>query len=277
MNYIQLKIEVPTAQQDVLIALLGEEGFESFEETPSQITAYCPETAFDQGEAFAAIRQVAPAARVHMATIAHTNWNEEWERNFKPVIVKDKLLIRAPFHPQSQAFPLEIVIEPKMAFGTGHHATTSMMAAWLLDDGCRDLRVLDAGTGTGVLAILALKLGAAVAEGYDIDAIAVENAAENAAMNNQPGLVLWQGVAESIAGREPWHVILANITRNILLADLPAFSEKLAPGGRLYLAGFFDADVPALQARAAECGLEITGSRHEGEWTSLRLQQAATV
>ncbi|MFR9634138.1 MAG: 50S ribosomal protein L11 methyltransferase [Rikenellaceae bacterium] len=205
------------------------------------------------------------------------NWNAQWESNFERVEVGDRLLIRAPFHPADSKFQSEVVIMPKMSFGTGHHATTHLMAEWTMDlgaEGClAGARGLDMGSGTGVLAIVAAKEGAAAVDAVDIDDWADENCRENIVVNGVEGVVTpILGDVSRVEGRR-YSFILANINRNILVGDLPRYATALEEGGVLLISGFLEQDVEILQARAREVGLTPVAERVRDGWVAMRIDK----
>ena len=213
------------------------------------------------------------------------DWNEEWEKQHQPVLVEagngHKIWVRAPFHDHRADADHEIEIEPKMSFGTAHHPTTYMMLSYLAELPVEGLRVLDMGCGTAVLAILAKMRGAAYVEAIDIDEWAYNNALENAQRNHADITVRigdadllrqkQDGGKKTSAGHRPFDLIIANINRNILLHDMDAYAAVLAPGGTLLLSGFYESDVPVLQQRAQELGLELVGKKVRDGWCALQL------
>ena len=204
------------------------------------------------------------------------NWNEEWEKHyFQPIVLgEEACLIRAPFHAPRPEIPMEVIIEPKMAFGTGNHETTALVGSWLLEHDLTGLRVLDMGCGTGILGIIALKRGARHLTAIDIDPWAYDNVQENAQLSGVTIQEMICGDASSLEGKAPYDLILANITRNILLEDMPRYRAVMAPGARLVLSGFYEEDAPQLIARGAELGLSLVSQRSRQRWTSLELQLA---
>lgn len=199
------------------------------------------------------------------------NWNEEWEKNFQPILVEDSCCVRAPFHPATDV-KYDIVIEPKMSFGTGHHATTHMMIQFLLNNDFEGKRVLDMGCGTGVLAIVAEKRGAKEVDAIDIDNWCYQNSIENVERNNCSRITVYEGGAE-LLGEKKYDVIIANINRNILLEDIKVYSRNLEAGGELYLSGFYAADIPAIVEECEKNGLDRVGSLEREEWVALQLKK----
>lgn len=274
MNYIELDIQVepryPAA--DLLITELSELGFESFADTPGGFTAYIPENDYHAG-VLQPLHDFDPAlGKLHWTEkqIPAQNWNAVWEADFQPVDIGGKCMIRAPFHAPPPEGVMDIVIQPQMSFGTGHHATTHLMVEKLLTMDFAGKTVLDLGSGTGVLAILASLRGGAHVDAVDIEAPAVENARENAAHN--PGAVIhvYEGDDRFLAGKN-YDVIIANINRNVLLAAMPGFGSALNHGGTLLLSGFFTSDTDTLTAAAAAHGLTTVAANARNEWALLEL------
>lgn len=267
MDYVELNVPVAdAAQAEIVTALLADFPFESFAEESGVLKAYLPKEALygckEEVDAVLAGFGVPGAAYIEIET---QNWNALWESNFEPVEVDGACTIRAPFSPAPER-GLDIVIMPKMSFGTGHHATTWLMTAELMKRDLSGLSGLDMGSGTGVLAIVAVKRGAEHVDAVDIDDWAYENSRENIAENGVEGRVTpVLGDASAIAGRE-YDFILANINRNILLADMPRYAETLRAGGELIMSGILERDVQAIEERAAGLGLRPEGTRVREGW-----------
>lgn len=274
MNHIALNIPVSDERQaEILIAELAEFPFESFETDDGALKAYIPagRLADCQPQVDALLARYGVEGRYDV--IERQNWNALWERDFEPVDVEGRLLIRAPFHAPAPAGVLEAVILPAMSFGTGHHATTWLMARATLDLGVAGRTGLDMGSGTGVLSIVAARCGAAHVDAVDIDDWACASCRENVAANGVADRVTpWLGDARRIAGRR-YDFVLANINRNILLADLKTYAAALLPGGDLLMSGFLSADVPILAAAACEEGLEPVETALRDDWAMLRLRK----
>lgn len=273
MQYIETQLTFNPATPDnreILAALLAEIGYDSFMDTPTGLSAYIPSSSFDEAATAAAVEPVAAvfeSLKIESLPVPDVDWNAEWEKNFTPITVAGKCRIRAPFHDYDANYQLDIIIEPKMSFGTGHHATTTLMIQQLLDIDLNGKAVLDMGCGTGVLAIAALKLGAKSAVAIDIDHWSVENTQENASRNNVEMNVI-EGGAEAICGS--FDVILANINRNILLDQMPVYSRSLTAGGILCLSGFYESDLDIIKAKAGELALQFEKVLERDEWVSAR-------
>ena len=258
---------------DLLSAFLADIGFDSFENTPSGLNAFLPSVSFS-ADAIEEILSGFPFPvdiKWTKTFIKHQDWNEEWEKNyFKPlVLVEGKCVVHATFHTDFPHADYEIVIDPKMAFGTGHHATTSMMMRHLFNLEVEGKKVLDMGTGTGILSILASKLGAREVTGIEIDTAAFENALENSVLNDAE-INLINGDASVLAGIDNIDIFLANINRNIILADLERYVATLNKDSKLILSGFYEKDVPALEQALAKHDMKISKVYTEGDgWASI--------
>ncbi|MDI1356446.1 MAG: 50S ribosomal protein L11 methyltransferase [bacterium] len=274
MGYLAYHFRVQPVQpgSEILMALIADMDFESFDTTERGFTAYIKEEEQSQVN-FSNFQFDDFTFNFTIEKIATTNWNAEWEKNFEPVVVDDLLCIRAPFHEKNSVVKQEIVIMPKMSFGTGHHQTTRLMCKQLLETEVKDKRVLDMGCGTAILAILAMQRGAKEVLGIDIDEWSVENAIENCAGNNFPNIVIKKGDVGLLEEEKQFDIILANINKNILKSHLPAYSKKLPKGGKLFLSGFFGTDVEELIAVAEGSGLRFLNTRTENEWAMLVLEK----
>lgn len=288
-NYIEARIELGyvdanaccepdlTTASDMLSAFLGEIGFESFVFENNVLTAYVRSEAFSS-EAFAEVLDQLPLPQVTLSAeteeIEGRDWNHEWEKNyFQPIVVADRCVIHSTFHTGYPKCEYDIVIDPKMAFGTGHHATTSQIIAQLLELDLIGKAVVDMGTGTGILAILAAMRGAAPVVAIEIDPAAEVNARENMVLNHQAQIDLRLGDATMLEGCRA-DVFIANINRNIILNDLEAYAATLNRDAIMILSGFYESDIPMLQARAAAFGLEYVRHTTQGDnWACLVLRK----
>ena len=273
MQYTETQLTFSPATPDnreILTALLAEIGYDSFMETPKGLSAYIQTALFDAAATEAAVRPVEAIfewLKISSEPMPDKDWNAEWEKSFTPITVAGKCRIRAPFHEYDAQYPLDIIIEPKMSFGTGHHATTTLMIRQMLDTDLAGKAVLDMGCGTGVLAIVAKKLGAQSVTAIDIDHWSVENSQENAARNNVE-LTVIEGGVEAIRGS--FDVILANINRNILLEQMPTYAIALNDGGVLCLSGFYTADLGIIGERAGQLGLQLVKTVDQDDWVSAK-------
>lgn len=270
MTYIEYKFIIHPAQpgRDILLAELGELPFESFEDFDEGLLAYIDESK-DSKQLLDHIRILTSdefEISFVKTTIEQVNWNEEWEKNFHPIYIDSRCTIRAPFHPKTES-DIDIIIEPKMSFGTGHHATTYQISELLLDEDCMGKRVLDMGCGTGVLGILASIRGAKSVEYIDIDPWCVENTKENLERNSCHGKVRLGG-AEKI--KTDYDLILANINRNILLADMSKYSAHLTSRGVIYFSGFYEEDLKLIQEEARRNELTYVKHQLKDNWVAAK-------
>ena len=272
-TYIELSAETgkKAVLNDLITGILAEVGFESFVEEGTQLLAYIKQEEYVEEVVSACMKQFVPDVHFNIKTIAPQNWNATWEAQFEPVDVNAFCVIRAPFHQPINDGRMEIVIEPRMSFGTGHHATTRLVCRAMYQDDWKGLRVLDMGCGTGVLGILAAKLGAAEVIGIDIESWAAENARENAGANGVRMNALC-GDASLLRGMEPFDRILANINRNILLEDAAQYG-KLLPKGKIYLSGFLSTDVDKITEAYTGIGFWVENQLNEGDWICLVLSK----
>ncbi|HEY2583981.1 MAG TPA: 50S ribosomal protein L11 methyltransferase [Mucilaginibacter sp.] len=275
MNYYELLFTtLPTEgyQQDLLINALGEIGFDTFEEVDFGFKAYIPSDGFDQAmldETLSPYKDMFPFS-YEVTLIPQKNWNEVWESNFEPIEISNKIFVRATFHQPKPEFPYEIVIDPKMAFGTGHHQTTSMMLELMLEDDFENKKVLDMGCGTGILAIMAAKLGATEITAIDYDPICYSSTIENSQLNDASNIKALCGSKEAIPANQ-FDIILANINRNILLDQLQRYNEALQPGGIIYLSGFYeDPDLDIIKEAAANHELKYIGHKKNKDWVAAK-------
>lgn len=275
MNYLELQLRLSPDYADILTAELAERGFESFVETDEGLNAYILEPDFDEQAVQELITRYATktaiAYQVH--SLEKRNWNAEWERDYEPIEVASQVRIRASFHNQDARFRYDIVINPKMSFGTGHHETTAMMLEQQLGLDFSGKSVLDVGSGTGILAILAAKMGAKAVLAFDVEEWAVENARENAELNHCPQVKVFQGTIADVALANRYDIILANINRNVLLAEIPDYTHLLVKNGYLVISGFYENDAPDIQQKATETGLSFVNSMINWEWTSMTFQK----
>ena len=275
MNYIEYDFTVfPTEMgAEILMAELAEVGFDSFEDTPTGIKAYIPKDSWNEHILRDIYLLSNPEFTIsyQITEIEQVNWNEEWEKNFSPIVVEDLCTVRANFHPVPNT-RYDIVITPKMSFGTGHHETTYMMLQQLLPLSLEGTKVLDMGCGTGILAIMAALRGARDITAIDIDPWCVENATENVQQNNCSFITIKEGDVSLIAG-EQYNLILANINRNILLSDIPAYTQALFPEGLLLVSGFYEEDLPAIKEKCQEVGLTYLSHIERNLWVSAKFQR----
>ena len=275
MNYIEYDFTVSPTEMgaEILMAELAEVGFDSFEDTPTGIKAYIPKDSWNEQilQDIYLLSNPEFTISYQITEIEQVNWNEEWEKNFSPIVVEDLCTVRANFHPVPNT-RYDIVITPKMSFGTGHHETTYMMLQQLLPLSLEGTKVLDMGCGTGILAIMAALRGARDITAIDIDPWCVENATENVQQNNCSFITIKEGDVSLIAG-EQYNLILANINRNILLSDIPAYTQALLPQGLLLVSGFYEEDLPAIKEKCQEVGLTYLSHIERNRWVSAKFQR----
>jgi len=255
---------------EILIAELGNVGFESFVETENGVTAYIQKTDWN-AEILADIFVLNSdefSIEYNLNEVPQTNWNAEWEKNFEPIQVDDLVSIRAPFH-ENPNLKYDIVIEPKMSFGTGHHETTHMMVQHLLQLDLENKKVLDMGCGTGILAIFAEMKGAKPLDAIDIDNWCYENSVENVTRNNCDNISVYEGDATLLVDKK-YDVIIANINRNILLMDMKVYTNCLQEGGILLLSGFYKQDIPVIDAEVIKYGLKLEKFIQRNNWVALK-------
>jgi ribosomal protein L11 methyltransferase len=270
MNYVELNCSLPEGEANIaelIMAALGELGFESFVENENGLLAYIQAPDFDVS--ILNNQELWPEGSNPSYTwkiIEDQNWNALWESNFDPVI-DGQCMVRAPFHPKNNDIEFDIEIEPKMSFGTAHHETTAQIISLLLNTDVKDKTVLDMGCGTGVLAILAAMKGASKITAIDNDEWAYHNSVENTAKNNLPHIDVYQGDAALLEGKH-FDILIANINRNILLNDMHHYRKCMTPGSILMMSGFYTQDVEAITTRANELGLSFISQTKKNNWAT---------
>ncbi|RVU00554.1 50S ribosomal protein L11 methyltransferase [Mucilaginibacter limnophilus] len=279
MDYYELHFRLPDAedyQQDLLIDELAAIGFDTFEEKADGFTAYIPVNQFNK---VLLDEQLLPYADMFafnydVNIIPQKNWNQEWESNFEPIQISNQIYVRATFHPSRPGFPYEIIIDPKMAFGTGHHQTTSMMLELMLENDFEGKSVLDMGCGTGILAIMAAKLGAQKVTAIDYDEVCYDSTIENAALNRVANILPLCGSKEVIPDTL-FDIILANINRNILIDQMERYAEVLKQGGEIYFSGFYaEPDLDIIKTEAAKYGLNYSNHKTKQDWVAAKFIKA---
>jgi ribosomal protein L11 methyltransferase len=257
---------------DILAAELAEIGFDSFVPGENGMQAFIPENKFDESSLKQLIADypIEVAVSYEIITVASKNWNEEWEKHyFEPIVIGDECVIHSSFHKNVPEAKYDIIIDPKMAFGTGHHETTSLVIGEILKMDLTNKKVLDMGCGTAVLAILAAMRGATELLAIDIDNWCTENSLENIALNNVSGIEVKLGGAELLEGLH-FDIILANINRNILLADMEKYAACLSSSGELYMSGFYKADIPVIEAEVNRNELELIDFKEKNNWVVVK-------
>lgn len=278
-DYTEVRIDMSPCNEtmtDVMAALLCEHGYESFVPDESGMTAYIKLEDFDKKvlDEVTAELPFDTSVTVKCETVEGRDWNQEWEKNyFKPITVDGKCVIHSSFHTDIPSMPYDIVIDPKMAFGTGHHQTTTLIIRRLLELPLEGSSVIDMGTGTGILAILAAMRGAGPVTAIEIDEFAHVNAVENVSLNRHPEINVVLGDASALAGVEPVDLFLANINRNIIVGDLQVYASRLKEGGTILLSGFYEDDIAIVLDEARKHGLEYVGHTVLERWSCLELKK----
>ncbi len=277
-DYVEVRLDVTPCDEtrtDILAALLAQAGFESFVPDDKGLTAYIKAELFEQD----AVREVADDlpmetdVKLSWSIVEGRDWNKEWERNyFKPIVIDDLCVIHSSFHRDIPQCRYDIVIDPRMAFGTGHHATTSLVLRQLLAMDINGLNVVDMGTGTGILSILSVMRGARRVDAIEIDEFAYNNAVDNMRFNSTESVRLHLGDASLLSDIKDVDLFIANINRNIITADIPSYLATLTPGARMLLSGFYEEDIPVILASAEPLGLKYESHTELDRWVCLALR-----
>ena len=278
MKYFEVTFSVSPCNEtatDILSALIAETGFESFVECEGGMQAYVQQSLFDE-EALKSIIADFPVPDTeityNITEPEDKDWNEEWEKNFfQPIVIDNRCVIHSTFHKDYPKAEYDIVINPQMAFGTGHHETTSSILGELLDADLKGKSVLDMGCGTSILAILASMRGADPVIAIDIDDWCVNNSRDNIALNNINNITVELGDASLLKGRKPFDVIIANINRNILLNDMAAYTACMHKGSEIYMSGFYVQDIDAIRSKGESLGLKFVHYREKNNWAAVKL------
>lgn len=271
MNYYACSFSNPENEtlKDMFMELLGAIGFDSFMDTDEGFEAYCQEPSLDEKELneILQMEQFADVKFLKKELIPDQDWNATWEASYEPVIINDFCRIRAPFHQVEGSYKYDLIIEPKMSFGTAHHETTSQIIELMLQSDFKGLNVLDMGSGTGVLAILAKKLGSAMTVAIDNDEWAYRNALDNIRLNDENDIIVELGDANSLNNRQ-FDIILANINRNILIRDMNEYVKSLVDGGSIFFSGFYEEDLKLIAKEAERLGLKYVNHVTKNNWTA---------
>lgn len=271
MNYYACSFTNPENEnlKDMFMELLGSIGFDSFMDTDEGFEAYCQEPALDENELndIMQMEQFANVKLLKKELIPDQDWNATWEASYEPVIINEFCRIRAPFHKVEGSYKYDLIIEPKMSFGTAHHETTSQIIELMLQSDFFGLNLLDMGSGTGVLAILAKKLGSATTVAIDNDEWAYRNALDNIRLNDENDIIVELGDANSLNDRQ-FDIILANINRNILLRDMKEYVKCLVDGGKIFFSGFYEEDLVLISKEAERLGLKYSNHVTKNNWTA---------
>lgn len=271
MEFITIKVSCSAELIDVIIAELFELGFDSFQEFDDGFEGSCDHVQFDESKIVPILSQY-PNVTYTIKEQEKVNWNEEWEKNYDPIIVGNKCIVRASFHEPQPQYAYEIIVTPKMSFGTGHHATTYQVLDYQMTLDHSRKKVLDVGTGTGILAIMAQKRGASKIVVTDIDQWCIENSEENFTLNNVKGAEVIKGQISEVAD-DSFDIIIANINKNVLLDQIGEYAKRLISGGQLILSGFYESDSDDLINEAEKYGLKKVKTTTKDKWAMLALDK----
>jgi ribosomal protein L11 methyltransferase len=273
MHHTRLQVSCNPDLGEILTAELSQLGFDTFMETETGVEAYAEGDNFNKRETELILNRY-QVKNFSFDKIEKKNWNEEWEKNYEPINVDDKCLIRAEFHKPAKKFEYEIIITPKMSFGTGHHQTTYLMIRSQLKIDHTNKRVMDAGCGTAILSVMASKLGAREVQAFDIDEWSVVNGNENSSLNGCNNINIQQGTVEQVKLGGKFDIILANINKNVLLKEMRIYSSYLTAGGLLLLSGFYTTDTPDLLEEARKTNLSEISRDDRENWAALLLKKS---
>ncbi|HSZ72061.1 MAG TPA: 50S ribosomal protein L11 methyltransferase [Cytophagaceae bacterium] len=274
-KYLVVPITCKEEDIDLLVYHLTENGFEAFEEKPGLLEAYILIPDYNKELVHQLVHRYFPDSSIlEEKELENKNWNEEWEKNFDPITVNKHLRVRAIFHEPDPEIEMELVIQPKMSFGTGHHGTTRLMMEEILDLSLEGLNVIDAGCGTGILGILTEKRGAKSVLAYDIEDWAFQNSVENTNLNSCERVKVLQGtIGTLVIADQSAEIVLANINRNILLEEMGEYARVLKKKGTLLLSGFYEEDIAVLTQKAREFGLQVTDTKLKDKWALMKCEK----
>ena len=275
MDFIQINVHCDPPFRDILTAEMGYLAYDSFVETEVGFEAYISEDKFSHPGLQSLFNDYRKQTRIwyELKKIPKVNWNEEWEKNYDPILVDDKIYVRATFHEAKPTYPYEIIITPKMSFGTGHHETTHQLLALQLEVDHKEKKVLDVGSGTGILAIMAAKLGASSVAATDIDDWCVDNSLENFALNAVEPAFVEKGVIRTLGLKDQYDIIIANINTNVLLDEIAVYATLLVDQGYLFLSGFYETDLPQILEMTTKHNLKEVKHTTRKNWVGLILQK----
>lgn len=275
MNYIhcQFTLSEPIPWSEILITYLAEIEFESFEQTENRVEAYIQKPLFDENKVKEVLSTIQTELEFSFTEIEDENWNAQWESSFSPIYIDKNCIIRAPFHEKEDGFKQEIIINPQMSFGTGHHQTTYLIMSEMFGIDFENKSVLDMGSGTGILAILAEKLGCKEAVAIDIDEWAYKNTIDNLELNDCKIIRVEEGGAELLIELEKYDIVLANINRNILTNDMHKYIASMKPNAIIYMSGFYTSDVDILTETANKNGLEYINQQELEGWAMVQFKK----
>jgi ribosomal protein L11 methyltransferase len=271
MQYLEFKINCKEDFREILIAELAEVGFDSFLETDTGLDAYIEEKSFQRVSYQEVVNRYQDSADLEVVegVMEKVNWNEEWEKHYDPIQVGEEVYVRASFHIPKPEIKHEILINPKMSFGTGHHATTFLMLSHQLMIDHQGKRVIDIGAGTGILAIMAHKLGATHVEAFDIDDWCVENGNENFDLNGMSDVRMGLGTVREVAPQGTFDIVLANINKNVLLDELEIYAGLVKKQSNLFLSGFYTHDIEDIHEKAKSVGFKLLSQKDKDNWAAL--------
>jgi ribosomal protein L11 methyltransferase len=272
-QFLKITINTGVHHHDILIAELGAINYDSFQEQEEALEAYIVASSYEEDRLLQILDRYHIRHDFQVEALENINWNEQWEKNFDPVYISDQVQIRATFHQPLPAYRFDIIINPKMSFGTGHHETTHLIVAEQLSIDHKNKCVLDVGTGTGVLAIMAHKLGASSITVTDIDDWCISNCRENFELNNLENFDILQGTIDKLTLPGTYDIIFANINKNVLLEEMKYYEKLLAQGGHLILSGFYEEDLPDITDKAKSVGLSNKRQHTRNNWAMLHLKR----
>jgi len=273
MYHTRLQVTCDPDYSEILMAEVADAGFDTFLETDKGFEAYVEMEKYDKEQLQLIRAKYSAQTPVNFSQdrIQKQNWNEQWEKSYEPIVVEDKCLIRADFHKIEKKYPYELIITPKMSFGTGHHQTTYLMIKNQMEIDHRGKRVMDAGCGTAILSVMAAKLGASEVEAFDIDEWSVSNGKENIEVNGCTNITHQQGKLSELNFKGGFDIILANINKNVLLDEMKLYKKQLNPEGLLLLSGFYADDISDLIKEATQYHLHEVRRDQREQWAALLL------
>jgi ribosomal protein L11 methyltransferase len=275
MNYIhcQFEIKEPIFWAEILITYLAEIEFESFEQNENRVDAYIQKPLFEELKVREVLENIQTDVKFVFKEIEDENWNAQWESSFSPIYIDKMCIIRAPFHEKEEGFTQEIIINPQMSFGTGHHQTTYLIMKAMFGIDFENKTVLDMGSGTGILAILAEKLGCKEAVAIDIQDWAYHNTIDNLVLNKCTKITVQEGGAELLTQTNKYEIVLANINRNILVNDMKYYAASMKNEAEIYFSGFYTTDIPIIEREANKNGLTLLETTEKDGWAMVKCQK----